>query len=196
MRCTHTIAGMLAIVGLGYFAGIGHSLVRKKPVILGPALVTPPAPTDDTPDTQPDPSAEDAELNATDSDFDPKLDAPVPDGMLSLRQAYQMWNDGAYFIDSRHKSEYDEGHVEGAAHLTAETFFTDEGDAQMQTIPPDAPVVIYCLGGDECEASKNTMALLQQSFYTDLHIMGVGYDEWADADLPTASTEDETGDTP
>lgn len=196
MKCTHTIAGMLAIVGLGYLAGVGHSLVRKKPVILGAALVTQPAPTEnistpgDTPEAQPDPSADD------DADFDPKLDAPVPDGMLTLRQAFAMWNDGAYFIDSRHKSEYDEGHVEGAAHLNAETFFTDAGEAQMQTIPPDAPVVIYCLGGDECEASKNTMALLQQSFYTDLHIMGVGYDEWADADLPTASTADETGGTP
>ena len=100
-----------------------------------------------------------------------------------------MWIDGAYFVDSRHKYEYDAGRVSGAAHLTAETFFTDAGQAEMQTIPPDAQVVIYCLGGDECEASKNTLALLQQYGYTNLSIMGVGYDEWAAAGLPTDSDQ-------
>ncbi len=203
MRCVHTIAGMLAIVGLGYIAGVGHSLVRTMPVILGPGTITPPTSTP-TPVPAPVPAPKDdskaddlpgSKTNA-DPDFDARLDAPVPEGMLTLRQAHQMWIEGAYFVDSRHKYEYDAGRVAGAAHLTAETFFTDAGQAEMQTIPPDAPVVIYCLGGDECEASKNTLALLQQFGYTNLSIMGVGYDEWAAAGLPTDSDQTTEEDSP
>ncbi len=210
MKCVHTIAGMLAIVGLGYITGVGHSLVRTMPVILGARSMPTSAPKADPlqadPQTNPptDPEQEQASPDANpvpapdtdfDADFDARLDArldaPVPEGMLTLRQAHEMWIDGAYFVDSRHKYEYDAGHISGAAHLTAETFFTNTGQAEIQTIPPDAPVVIYCLGGDECEASKNTLALLQQFGYTDLAIMGVGYDEWAAAGLPTDSTTGE-----
>ncbi len=192
MKCMQTITGVLAIVGLGYLAGVGHSLVRTKPVILGASPMPAPAPKAPKADNpQADPAqGQSTDMGiSTDPAFDARLDAPVPEGMLTLRQAHQMWIDGAYFVDSRHKYEYDAGRVSGAAHLTAETFFTDAGQAEMQTIPPDAQVVIYCLGGDECEASKNTLALLQQYGYTNLSIMGVGYDEWAAAGLPTDSDQ-------
>lgn len=183
MKCVQTIAGVLAIVGLGYIAGVGHSLVRELPVILGLHLITEPPeivkPTeiDPVPTTDPESNPE----------FDPLLDAAVPNGMLTLRQAHQLWLEGAYFVDSRLRDEYDAGHVGLAAYLTAETLFTAEGEAEMNSIPPDAQVVIYCLGGDECDASLNTKAILEQFGYTDLSIMGVGYDEWAAAGLPTES---------
>ncbi|MGV6815549.1 MAG: rhodanese-like domain-containing protein [Phycisphaerales bacterium] len=213
MKCIHTASGVLMIVGMGYLAGVGQALLRDRPVILGtvstPAQTMPTTPNAGEPNesAQMDPAqvpdsdlGQSSENNANDikpagsnpaDEFDARLDAPVPDGMLTLRQAHQMWIDGAYFIDSRHKEEYDHGHVSGAAHLTAETFFTKAGEAEIQTIPPDAPVVIYCLGGDQCEASLNTKALLEQSFFTDLHIMGVGFDEWAAAGLPVDLATDE-----
>ncbi len=199
MKCAHTVSGVLMIVGLGYLAGVGQALLRDRPVILGATTTTPtkapppqvehPTPTDPPTSTPPASQAPDEQDPAV--EFDARLDAPVPEGMLTLRQAHQMWIDGAYFIDSRHRYEYDLGHISGAAYLTAESFFTDEGAAEMQTIPPDATVIIYCLGGDECEASKNTLALLQQSFYTDLSIMGVGYDEWEAAGLPIGRSDDQ-----
>ncbi len=212
MKVLHTTTGVLAIVGLGYIAGVGHALVREKPVILGvssPAStpkdssesVTINTPTGidepveiETPIGEPtqDPPQDSAQESAHDNqDFNARLDAPVPDGMLTLRQAHQMWIDGAYFVDSRLREEYDAGHISLAAYLTAENMFSDEGEAEMQTIPPNAAVVIYCIGGEECDASKNTKALLEQFGYTDLYIMGVGYEEWAAAGLPTSLTQEE-----
>ena len=200
MKCAHTIVGVFAIVGLGYLIGVGHSLVRTRPVILGPSSSTKtPEPSPD-PEQDPEPIDQNEPASGNDegtdqpaqasSDFspesDPLLDAPVPDGMLTLRRASELWNEGAYFVDARLRHEYDEGHISLAAHLTAATIFSAEGEAQMQSIPPDATVVIYCLGGDECDASLNTQALLEQFGYTDLSIMGVGYDEWANAGLPTS----------
>jgi len=203
MKCMQTITGVLAIVGLGYIAGVGHSLIRTKPVILGGSALI--APVSDGPINAPDePDATDPTTSPTtglatgESAADPEtpihddlLDADVPAGMLTLRQAHQMWLDGAYFVDSRLEHEFEEGHISLAAYLTAETIFTDAGEAEMQSIPPDAQVVIYCLGGDECDASLNTKAILEQFGYTNLAIMGVGYDEWAAAGLPTNLTENE-----
>ncbi|MBL4697757.1 MAG: hypothetical protein JKX70_02880 [Phycisphaerales bacterium] len=203
MKCMQSITGVLAIVGLGYIAGVGHSLIRTKPVILGGSALI--APVSDVPIKAPDePVATDLTTGPTtdsatgEPDADPKksahdmlLDAPVPAGMLTLRQAHQMWLDGAYFIDSRLEHEYQEGHISLAAYLTTDTIFTDAGETEMQSIPPDAQVVIYCLGGDECDASLNTKAILEQFGYTNLAIMGVGYDEWAAAGLPTNLTENE-----
>jgi rhodanese-related sulfurtransferase len=190
-----TIGGVLAIVGLGYLCGIGQAFMRDVPVILGAQPTTTnssslPEDADSViEDTQVQVESDPIEStpNTVESpvDTDPLLDAPVPEGMLSLREALQLWNDGAYFIDSRLRDEFDAGHISGAAYLTAETFFSPEGEAEMTTIPPDATVVIYCIGGEECDASKNTLALLQQSGFTDLRIMGVGYDEWAAAGLET-----------
>ena len=45
--------------------------------------------------------------------------------------------------------------------------------------------MIYCVGGD-CDASKNVAARLEQFGYTDLRIMGAGYNEWEMAQLPKA----------
>ncbi len=220
MHIMRTTSGVLAIVGAGYLFGVGHALVRERPVILGATPVSTPGKNQDTdPSTDPiddstngsdqqtesestqhlpdqtidpansiDPNTE----NGSVSELDTMLDAPVPEGMLSLREAHQMWVEGAYFIDSRLPHEYEEGHISLAAYITAANFFTDEGQAHLETIPPDAPVVIYCIGGEECDASHNTLALLQQYGYTDLSIMGVGYDEWAAAGLPTSSTDEES----
>ena len=211
MKCVQTMIGTLAIVGLGFIAGVGHSLVRTMPVILGssPSVgsATPESDPASDPASSPDSAAplivepvekEPAEIDPApldidqpaDSDYDARLDAPVPAGMLTLRSAHQMWIDGAYFVDSRLEHEYEQGHISGAAYLNAENFFSDSGQAEIDSIPPDAQVVIYCLGGDQCDASFNTKALLEQYGYSDLSIMGVGFDEWASAGLPTSSNQE------
>lgn len=192
MKCAQTIAGVLAIVGLGYLAGVGQSLLRDKPVILG--STPPPVQVPDKPIDKPVIDAPVGTNNGTptiDSHDIQIPDLPVPEGMLTLRQAHAMWVEGAYFIDARYKHEYDLGHISGAAHLSAETFFQDAGVAEMQTIPPDAAVVIYCVGGI-CDASENVKALLEQSGYSNLSVMGVGYEDWESAKLPT-SLSDGTG---
>ena len=118
--------------------------------------------------------------------LDALLDAPVPEGMLTLRQSRKLWEESAYFIDARHEDEYLDGHIMYASWLTATLFDTDSDRAfaVVESMPPDATVVIYCVGG-ECDASKNVAARLQQIGFTDLRVMGVGYEEWAVAGFET-----------
>ncbi len=122
------------------------------------------------------------------------LDAPVPEGTLTLRESKSLWDQGAYFIDARHQEEFDAGHIQYAALLLAQWFDTDpdRAFAVTDTIPTDATIVIYCVGGD-CDASKNTAAWLEPLGYTDLRIMGAGYEDWVNAGFETESSSGEGG---
>lgn len=206
---------VLAIVGAAFVVGTVHALVGAPVSLKSATLSNPDAevkggerrtPNADTPADAPGPVVED-QLDETEEVVDPQqkiddmlanlddpeyrrnqlLDAPVPEGTMTLRRSHELWEQGAYFIDARHHDQYDAGHIEYALRLTSGEFDTDFEYANwvMEQIPQDGTVVIYCVGGD-CDASKNVAARLEQFGYTDLRIMGAGYNEWEMAQLPKA----------
>lgn len=205
MRIT-TPQRILSIVGGAFLIGTGQA-VLFGPVTLGPTSITegsdgakvdpnrvnkPDAILSEQIDDENAEESQDAssEPSATfTGGLDALLDAPVPDGTLTLREARTLWEEGAYFIDSRHDYEYEAGHIPYAFFLPAQMFDTDSDRAFaiVEQIPSDYTVVLYCVGG-ECDASKNTAAMLEQLGYTDLRIMGAGYDDWV-----AAGFEIETG---
>lgn len=132
------------------------------------------------------PTGEQASRTTEQTDPSELLDAPVPEGMLTLRQSHELWEQGAYFIDARHREDFEAGRIQYAAWLPSTLFDTDPSSASavVASIPPDATVVIYCVGG-ECDASHNTARRLAREGYTDLRIMGAGYADWVAAGLPT-----------
>jgi rhodanese-related sulfurtransferase len=185
-----TSVGVLAIIGVGFLAGVGHSLVRSKPIVLKVAL---PAPTTDDDQSNvdglqrsPDPSSGGSSTGEP-SDL---LDTPAPAGKLTLREAYTLFEEGAYFIDARHEEEYNDSRIAYALFLPAQRLRTRVGLEELETIPPDATIVIYCVGGD-CDASENTMIGIQQSGlgYNDIRIMGFGFSDWEAAGLPVEHSD-------
>ena len=149
-------------------------------------------PVDESGSDPAEPSATDTIPTATYTGAsDALLDAAVPAGSLTLREARELWEMGAYFIDARYEEEFVDGHIQYAAFLPAQLFDTDiaRANAVMDSIPMDATIVLYCVGG-ECDASKNTAAMLEQYGYTDLRIMGAGYEHWVEAGFETASGVD------
>jgi len=171
---------VLAIIGLGTLAGIGHAMIGK-PVNLDELPLTLPSPADPSPASSERPE-DPAGLVVT--GIDP-LDARGPEGTLTLREAAALYNDGAYFIDARIEEEFNESHIPGAYFLPAQKIRTKEGLDELSTIPPDLTVVIYCVGGD-CDASTNTRnAILRLGMgFSDVRILGVGYVDWVEAGLP------------
>ena len=208
MRCMQITSGLLSIIGAAFLFGTVHALVAEpvdiskvelgdadKPVI-GRPLPKPEesSGTDTPPENGADDPVEQA-LNETpeelpaNSDGDEQtmaLDAPVPEGTLTLRQSHDLWEQGAYFVDARHEHEFEAGHIEYAFWLPSTLFDTDSDRAfaVVDRMPPDATVVIYCVGG-ECDASHNTARRLKQIGFSDLRIMGAGYDDWVAAGFPT-----------
>lgn len=203
MRCMHITSGLLSIVGAAFLFGTVHALVIEPIDISKVSTGTDgevkggrntPRDTPDEPD-EIDGSIDDPEdTTTTDPEIaspvevdvsDAILDAPVPEGTLTLRQAYKLWEDGAYFIDARHEHEFEEGHIQYAAWLASTLFDTDSDRAFeiANSMPPGDTVVIYCVGG-ECDASHNVARRLAQIGFTDLRIMGVGYTDWVNAGFP------------
>lgn len=207
MRCMHITSGLLSIVGAAFLFGTVHALLIEPiniakvstrtdgEVTGGQGRRGDPGETDPLPDepAETDAGAEEPaeETASTQSPIEidvpaEVLDAPVPEGTLTLRQSYELWEQGAYFIDARHEHEFEEGHIQYAAWLASSLFDTDSDRAFAiaQSMPPESTVVIYCVGG-ECDASHNTARRLEQIGFTDLRIMGVGYTDWVDAGFPT-----------
>jgi len=206
-----TLQRVLAIVGGAFLIGTVQAVVFG-PITLRPANITTgtdkpignpdrnsvdPSPPIESggPDAAPESMEEDlskSRLTVTYSGTpDSLLDAPVPEGTLTLREAKELWDKFAYFIDARHEHEFEAGHIQYAAFLESKLFDTDiaRANAVMDSIPKDGTIVLYCVGG-ECDASKNTAALLEQYGYTDLRIMGAGYEHWVAAGFETATGSD------
>jgi rhodanese-related sulfurtransferase len=172
-------ASMLALIGI--VAGGVHSVVR--PVTLTPAASIPVPIPDSTstpgggttvppPVASSDGSAKGAGLPTS------ATGTPAPLGLeLTLAQSFDLYQKGAPFLDARTKQEFEEGHVEGAFHLSSEHFMGGATPDALNFLDPKAPVVVYC-GGGQCDASKNLVILLQQAGFTQCHIMHDGYPGW------------------
>lgn len=181
---------VLAIIGLGTLAGIGHAMIAQPVSFSAPDLPAANTPSSVPVETSAEPTAEqpDAEDSA-DGVIDP-LDVRGPEGTLTLREAAALYDEGAYFIDARIQEEFDESHIPGAYFLPAQKIRTAEGLDELATIPPDLTVVIYCVGGD-CDASTNTRnAILRMGMgFTDVRILGVGFVDWVEAGLPVEHSD-------
>lgn len=181
-----TLSRLLSIIGLAFLLAAGHAYVRvawmdKRPIALTRQAATPsPAPT---PRPATDPAA-DPTVPADPVVSDDPLAAPVKPGSINLREAYDLFQQGAFFLDARYESDYRDGHIEGAFWMPASRVTTPDGMADLQIIEPGGIVVIYCTGGD-CDASENTAIRIENSGFTfDIRIMGKGYVDWVDAGLP------------
>ena len=194
MRLIHVFSGLLAIIGAAFLFGTAHALIREPVSIAPPPLNVGDGNVKGAQNREPEVEPEivgggenESETEPTDmgSEKDRLLDAPVPEGMLTLRESYSLWEQGAYFLDARHEHEFEAGHIEYAAWLPATLFDSDSDRAfeVVDSMPMDATVVIYCVGG-ECDASKNTASRLHQIGFTDLRVMGSGYEDWVQAGLP------------
>lgn len=196
--------GAFAFLGLaGLAAGIHSFLVpvyltRANAATPPPAVRTPDAPEGSSsagsaPDAEParaapeQRSSENASAPETPapSDARPQPAADIPDGRISLEDAYALWEQGVQFIDARDAETFARGHVAGAIHLsTAMLSRGGEGIAIAQSLPPTLPYVVYCIGG-QCEDAENVRIRLESVYgFTELTVMHAGFDDWKAAGYP------------
>jgi rhodanese-related sulfurtransferase len=194
--CGTTLTRLLAIAGAGFVLATGHAFVRtawsdRPPIVLARAVPVEPSGPDVTtvsPAPDPVPRPEGEPVSA--------LDAPVKAGSITLREASDLFEQGAFFLDARYEGDYRAGHIEGAFWMPASRVTTPDGMAELQIIEPGGTVVVYCTGGD-CDASENTAIRLEQAGFTfDIRILGKGYEDWAAAGLPIGTGTNGEGGAP
>lgn len=168
---------ILTLIGVG--AGTVHSYIR--PVVVRPKA--PPPPVSITVPETPGGQASTPDTNPGASSAAAPITPPAPQGLgleISVAQAFDLYQQGRPFLDSRNLADYTKSHVEGAFWLPAEAFSGGKVPAALNYLDPSLEVVIYCSGG-HCDASHNLAILLQQAGFARCHIMTDGLPGWVSA---------------
>jgi rhodanese-related sulfurtransferase len=120
-----------------------------------------------------------------------KTFAPHPDRAsveISTEDAEGLFRQGRLFLDARRTSVYTDGHIPGARSFPVwesdianrvKAFFEEGGGDRDQ----NAPIVIYCSGGD-CEDSHMLAEKLYMVGFNNLLVYKDGFPAWQKRGLP------------
>jgi phage shock protein E len=99
---------------------------------------------------------------------------------VSAAEANQEQAKGAVLIDVRETDEFENGHVQGAIHLS-------KGVVELgieETVPNvSTPIICYCGGGSRSALAADN---LQKMGYTNVASMAGGFRAWKNEGLPTS----------
>lgn len=94
---------------------------------------------------------------------------------ISVDEAAQLREEGAFILDVREPQEWDAGHIPGATLIPL-----GQIPDRLAEIPQDQPVVVVCRSGNR---SGQATQFLRQSGYGLTTSMSGGMNQWAAADL-------------
>jgi rhodanese-related sulfurtransferase len=95
---------------------------------------------------------------------------------ISIDEAYQMYQAGAFLLDVRTQEEWDEFHIPGTTLIPLE-----ELAGRVDEIPLDEEVVVICHTGNRSQEGRDI--LLQAGFKQVTSVDG-GVNDWADSGYP------------
>lgn len=120
----------------------------------------------------------------TDNAVARKLDVPT---LIKLEGAKQLFETRqALFIDSRHEFDYKLGHIRGALNIPVAEF--EKRDSDLQKIPADTLVVVYC-DGAECNSSFELAGKLYVRGFRNVRIFFSGWQDWKANNFPSEQTK-------
>jgi len=114
--------------------------------------------------------------------------APHPDKVsveISTDEAESLFRQGRLFLDARRTTVYADGHISGARSFPVwESDIADRVKAFYEEgLDQNAPIVIYCSGGD-CEDSHMLAEKLYMVGFNALFIYKDGFPDWQKRGLP------------
>jgi rhodanese-related sulfurtransferase len=98
---------------------------------------------------------------------------------VSVEEAYNRFQDGAYLLDVRTPEEWDEFHVEGSTLIPL-----NELSSRMSEVPMDQDVVIVCRSGNRSAQARD---LLTGAGFSQVTSMAGGLTQWRSSGYPTVS---------
>lgn len=110
---------------------------------------------------------------------------------ITLARAFDLYQSGqGVFVDARIEQDYLDGHIPGAHFLPVSAFEGDYPDRVKFQMDPNAITVVYCSGGDDCEAAEDVAIFLQGAGFTSLYIIHDGMPGWIACGHPVEHGED------
>ncbi len=99
---------------------------------------------------------------------------------ISVTQAYQKYQQGAFFLDVRSQEEWDQVHVANSTLIPL-----DELQNRIGELPNDRDIVVVCLSGHRSEEGVKT---LQNAGFSRVNCMTGGLTAWKAAGYPLESS--------
>lgn len=98
---------------------------------------------------------------------------------ISPSQAYEKYQQGAFFLDVREHEEWNAGHIPGATLIPLGSL-----PASLDSLPKDKEVVVVCRSGNRSASGRD--ALLQAGFSSVTSMAG-GMNQWTAAGYPLST---------
>lgn len=98
---------------------------------------------------------------------------------ISVQQAAQKQKEGAFILDVREPSEWNEVHVPGATLIPL-----GQLSSRLNEVPKDKPVVVICRSGNRSAQARD---LLLGSGFSSVTSVAGGVNDWKAKGLPTVS---------
>lgn len=95
---------------------------------------------------------------------------------ISVDDAYEMYQDGAFVLDVREVSEWDEYHAPNTTLIPL-----GELPSRLAEIPTDRPIVVVCRSGNRSQEGRD---ILLEAGFTDVTSMSGGLSAWRSAGYP------------
>jgi rhodanese-related sulfurtransferase len=109
--------------------------------------------------------------------FQPAASAPAE---ISVAQAYEKFQQGAFFLDVRSQEEWSQMHIAKSTLIPL-----DQLSSRLSDVPKDQEVVVICRSGVR---SKEGMTILRNAGYTRVVCMTGGVLAWKAAGYPLEGT--------
>lgn len=142
-----------------------------------PAPAAPPGPPRSSASNAPASAAPVPASSAAAADFPPHPGRPWAE--ITSEQAKTLFDRGAVFFDARRSSVFREAHVRGARSISV---WEADADEKVKAFldegrDPNAPIVVYCSGGD-CEDSHELAQKLWGVTFDNVYVYRDGFPDW------------------
>lgn len=98
--------------------------------------------------------------------------------IVSVDEAYQLYQDGTFVLDVRTPEEWNEFHAPDTTLIPL-----DELAARVDELPKDQPIVVICRSGNRSQTGRD---ILLQAGFNATSVNG-GLNEWRDSGHPVVS---------
>lgn len=95
---------------------------------------------------------------------------------ISVAQAYQKYQQGAFFLDVRSQDEWDQVHIANSTRISL-----DELQSHLNVLPNDRDIVVVCLSGHR---SQEGVTILRKAGFSRAMCMTDGLTAWKAAGYP------------
>ncbi len=96
--------------------------------------------------------------------------------VVSAGEAYDLYQNGAFFLDVRSQEEWNDFHVENAALIPLEQL-----PERLNELPRDELIVVVCSAGGRSASGRD---LLLDAGFTQVTSLSGGLDEWIASGYP------------